>query len=71
MKSTLCNLGLSLAVAGLCWLTAPAQTGGYGSTNAGGNPDMNQNGTKLTTSERTFVKNAAEGGLAEGDGNWR
>jgi len=65
MQRTLCNLGLSHAVAGRCWLAAAAQTGGYGATNARGNSDMNQNATKLTTSERTFVKNAAEGGRAE------
>src|SRR5215469_7117189 len=65
MKRTLCNLGLSLAVASLCCLTAAAQAGGYGSTNSSGKSDTSQNGTKLTTSERTFVKQAAEGGLAE------
>ena len=65
MKRTLCNLSLSLAVASLCCLTAAAQAGGYGSTNSSGKSDMSQNGTQLTTSERTFVKKAAEGGLAE------
>lgn len=60
MKRTLCNLSLSFAVAGICWFGAAAQ---IGSTTAGS--ASNQNPTRLTSSERTFVKKAAEGGLAE------
>ena len=60
MKRTLRNLSLSFSVAGLCWIGAGAQTGSTTSGSA-----SNQNPARLTSSERTFVKKAAEGGLAE------
>lgn len=56
MQRTIRNLSLSLAVAGLCCLSAAAQA------NNGMN---NSSTTRLTPSERTFVHKAAEGGKAE------
>jgi len=62
MERTVRNLVLWSATAALCCLGAFAQTG---STSASSSSAAGQSSAKLTTSERTFVKKAAEGGLAE------
>jgi putative membrane protein len=62
MERTVRNLALSFAVAGLCWLGAVAQTG---ARNNPSNSTKADNGGKLTVSETSFVKKAAEANLAE------
>jgi hypothetical protein len=59
--SNLRNIGLGLAMAGLCSLGAVAQsnTNNSNSTNAMGTAKH------MTASERMFIRKAAEGGKAE------
>jgi putative membrane protein len=62
-RSKLRNFGLGLAMASLCSLGAVAQTGSSGAANA---TDAGASaGSKATTSDRTFIRKAAEGGKAE------
>lgn len=62
MQKAIRNVTLFLAAPALCCLGALAQTG---STSQSSSSAAGQSSAKLTTSERTFVKKAAEGGLAE------
>lgn len=56
------NLCLSLAAAGLCWVGAAAQTASQAKTT---NATSTQSGPKVAATDRTFMRKAAEGGLAE------
>jgi putative membrane protein len=62
MERSIRNLTLSLALGGLCSIGAAAQTGGNANTS---NSSASQSTSKLSASDRTFVRKAAEGGLAE------
>lgn len=67
MQKTIRNLTLLLAAPALCCVGAVAQTRSAqnGPAGASSNSEQAEHSTKLTASERTFVKKAAEGGLAE------
>jgi putative membrane protein len=64
MERRIRNFSLTLAVAGLCWLGAAAQTS-PSSTTAGSSATPTQGSSSMSASDRTFVRKAAEGGLAE------
>jgi putative membrane protein len=63
MERTIRNLTLSLALAGLCSIGVAAQTGG--NAEASNSSASASQSSKLSASDRTFVRKAAEGGLAE------
>lgn len=62
MHRSIRNVTLALALAGLCSIGVAAQTGGTANPS---NSSASQSTGKLSTSDRTFVHKAAEGGLAE------
>ena len=66
MQRTIRNLSLSLALAGLCCLGAAAQAGSASSgASTSSNSATGQSHSKLSPSERAFVRKAAEANLAE------
>ena len=64
MHRSIRNVSLALALAGLCSIAMIAQTGGSSSSMSSENSKAQSTG-KLSASDRTFVRKAAEGGLAE------
>src|SRR5437764_8366223 len=63
MERRIRNFSLTLAVAGLCWLGAVAQTSPSSTT--AGSATSAQSAATINASDRMFVRKAAEGGLAE------
>jgi len=64
MERRIRNIAMTFSVACLCWLGAAAQTGSPASGTKAGNSSA-QSASTMSASDRTFVRKAAQGGLAE------